>query len=159
MRISVASLTLRFYRRDGWTANRVSSYLVDKKRHVVTYRPDLEYFAVYDEGGYSVFIEKILENEFDNKHCRDIDFYIQDKKEEINVKKFKKGDKVQIIKMDGRRRLYRGASGKEFVGITGIISNKKSVSDGRVHVNLNVSVGICGLYLREEDVELIKKEK
>ena len=66
MKINVASLTLRFYKVDGWTEEKVKKLLVDKKMEI-TYRADigsnakkellgdLSYYAVYEKSGYKVF--------------------------------------------------------------------------------------------------------
>ena len=59
MKIQVASLTLRFYKRDGWTKAKIRELLVDKKMKI-TYRkdvmfPELTYYAVYEKSGYKVF--------------------------------------------------------------------------------------------------------
>lgn len=75
MNIVVASLTLRFYLRDGWTVDKVKSYLVNKK-HKIDYResflfPECSYFAVYEKSGYKIFKKELLENEFDNKFNTD----------------------------------------------------------------------------------------
>ena len=71
MRIFVASLTLRFYIRDGWTVEKLKSYLVNKKSKIV-YRsdkifPEFDYLVVYDKSGYKIFTKKLLENEFESK--------------------------------------------------------------------------------------------
>ena len=66
MKISVASLTLRFYRYNGWTKAKVRKLLVNPKIEI-TYRKDesdkahkellgdLSYYAVYEKSGYQVF--------------------------------------------------------------------------------------------------------
>ena len=52
MKIEVASLTLRFYKSDGWTMAKVKKLLVDKNTEI-TDRSD--YYAVYEKSGYKVF--------------------------------------------------------------------------------------------------------
>lgn len=80
MIIRVASLTLRFYVRDGWTEEKVRALLRDPKMEV-TYRGDVifqenAYYAVYENSGHKVFdMEKILEHEFVNPFNNDIGWY------------------------------------------------------------------------------------
>lgn len=64
--ISVASLTLRFYKCDGWTKSKIRKLLVNPKMKI-TYRKDnsdnlikkvwgdMSYYAVYENSGYKVF--------------------------------------------------------------------------------------------------------
>ena len=66
MRISVAALTLRFYKCNGWTRLKVRKLLVNPHMEV-TYRQDenkpelqellgdLSYYAVYTNSGQKVF--------------------------------------------------------------------------------------------------------
>ena len=72
MKIHIASLCLRFYKRDGWTHKKVQSLLVDKTRRV-SYRKAISdfssYYAVYQNGfnsGKNIqFIEAILNHEIE----------------------------------------------------------------------------------------------
>jgi len=85
MKIYIASLTLRFYKSDGWTAKKVRHYLIDKTMKI-TYRSDLEYFAVYpvapNKTDCNIFDSSIRENEFiDNPpyiNKKEADWYIKD---------------------------------------------------------------------------------
>jgi len=83
MKIVVASLTLRFYERDGWKIENIRSYLVNKKYKIV-YRhdnlfPEISYFAVYDESGYKIWKKELLKHEFENKFKIDYEnWYIED---------------------------------------------------------------------------------
>jgi len=81
MKITVASLTLRFYKCNGWTKTKVRKLLVNPKI-AITYRKntskilgDISYYAVYENSGYKVFKESEI-----NKH------------EYINIYKFGKID-------------------------------------------------------------------
>ena len=78
MKIRVANLTLRFYAKDGWTAEKVASYLIDRKYCAITYRPDLKYFAVYENSGLKVFKKSLLKHQFENPFNNDINWYIKD---------------------------------------------------------------------------------
>ncbi len=80
MKIVVANLTLRFYIRNGWTAELVSDYLIDPTMEV-TFREcgfngENNYFAVYNNSGWNVFSKKLLENNFDNPFNNNIEWYI-----------------------------------------------------------------------------------
>lgn len=55
----------------------MASYLIDRKECAVTYRPDLEYFAVYEKSGLEVFKKDLLEYTFENPFNNDINWYIE----------------------------------------------------------------------------------
>jgi hypothetical protein len=69
MIITVASLTLRFYKSNGWTSRRVRDLLVDPS-FIIEQRPGnkalgiSDYFACYIESGYHIFKKlKIMQHE------------------------------------------------------------------------------------------------
>lgn len=83
MKIEVASLTLRFYKLDGWTRAKVEKLLVDKNTQI-TYRedvsfPSLSYYAVYEKSGHKVFKKsEIMKHKFvDKNKFGGIDWYIK----------------------------------------------------------------------------------
>ena len=82
MNIEVASLTLRFYKKDGWTKAKVKKLLVNNKLEITyrehTYSPSLSYFAIYEKSGYKVFKEsEIMKHSFiDKQKFGRIDWYI-----------------------------------------------------------------------------------
>lgn len=57
-KIYVTHLTIRFYKKDGWTENEVRMYLVDKTMSII-FREDLEYWAVYERSGFQVFVPEL----------------------------------------------------------------------------------------------------
>lgn len=84
VKIQVASLTLRFYERDGWTKAKIRKLLVDKKMEII-YRndvmfPELTYYAVYENSGYKVFKKsEIMKHKFvDKNKFGGIDWYIKE---------------------------------------------------------------------------------
>jgi len=91
MNIQVASLTLRFYRIDGWIEPKVRELLVDKNL-TITFRKDNSskeqkeilgdgsYFAVYENSGHKVFKKsEIMRHKFiDTGKFGRIDWYINE---------------------------------------------------------------------------------
>jgi len=91
MNIQVASLTLRFYRVDGWTETKVRKLLTNKNL-TITYRKDNSskeqkeilgdgsYFAVYENLGHKVFKKsEIMKHRFvDTGNFGRIDWYINE---------------------------------------------------------------------------------
>ena len=89
MKISIASLTLRFYKYDGWTKAKIRKLLVNPKMEI-TYRKDknnkelkellgdLSYYAVYEKSGHKVFKKSEIDKHiFDDRLNIDgIDWYI-----------------------------------------------------------------------------------
>lgn len=82
MLITVTHLTLRFYIKDGWTEEKVRELLVDKKRKIELRLglpfSSLDYYAVYDRGGYQIFSKKLLDHTFSNPDHWDIYYYVKD---------------------------------------------------------------------------------
>ena len=93
MIISVASLTLRFYKSDGWTLRKVRDLLVCPhfKIHCRKGNKALgisDYFACYTYSGYKIFkASKIKKHIFkDKQHFGRINWYIfNDIKEKNHV--------------------------------------------------------------------------
>ena len=89
MIITVASLTLRFYKVDGWTEDKVRKLLVNPKT-VISYRNDsyqknkilgdLTYYAVYENSGYKVFKKSEMDKHTfnDNQKFKGINWYINE---------------------------------------------------------------------------------
>ena len=91
MNIQVASLTLRFYRIDGWIEPKVRELLVDKNL-TITFRKDNSskeqkeilgdgsYFTVYENSGYKAFKKsEIMKHKFiDTGKFGRIDWYINE---------------------------------------------------------------------------------
>ena len=86
MKIIIASLCLRFYKRDGWTHKKVQALLVDKTRRVSyrkgEYSNHSSYYAVYSNGfnwGKEVrFTKDIFKHEIVGEH--EINSYIKEEK-------------------------------------------------------------------------------
>ena len=81
MKIHATHLTLRFYKRDGWTKKKVHDLLIDKTLRVIeredTLFPESSYYAVYDNSGYKTFSKELIWHEFDNPNNYNIDWYIK----------------------------------------------------------------------------------
>jgi len=93
MIISVASLTLRFYRYNGWTKAKVRKLLVNPKIEI-TYRKDesdkahkellgdLSYYAVYEDSGFKVFKKSEMDKhiiEDKQNFGANVEWYINEK--------------------------------------------------------------------------------
>lgn len=93
MIISVASLTLRFYKYNGWTKRKIKRLLVDPKMEII-YRKDdskkakkellgdLSYYAVYENSGHKVFKKSEMEKHTfsDKQRFQGIEWYIAEGK-------------------------------------------------------------------------------
>jgi len=93
MRIVVASLTLRFYKGDGWTKAKIRKLLVNPKMEIIFRRDgnnkvlkeslgDLSYFAVYEKSGHKVFKKSEMEKHIfnDNQRFQGIEWYVDEER-------------------------------------------------------------------------------
>jgi len=88
MKITVASLTLRFYVQDGWTKDKIRKLLVNPKMKI-TFRDDtisnallgcVNYYAVYEKSGHKVFKKSEMDKHkiIDSPHYGGEDWYINE---------------------------------------------------------------------------------
>ena len=88
MIITVASLTLRFYKRDGWTESNVKRLLVNPKMKISfrvicnEFLGDSSYYAVYEKSGHKVFKKSEMSKHTfnDNQKFQGIEWYINEEK-------------------------------------------------------------------------------
>jgi hypothetical protein len=82
MKITVASLTLRFYHCDGWSKDLVKKLLVDQTMEITerldVLFPELKYYACYDNNGSRVFSKLIYQHEFDDHQNFGFSYYIEE---------------------------------------------------------------------------------
>ena len=85
MIISVASLTLRFYKHNGWSEQKVRDLLVNPKMKITLRKSELlgeclDYYAVYEKSGYEVFKASEIKKHYfeDKRHLGDINWYIRE---------------------------------------------------------------------------------
>lgn len=77
MKIQAINSMLRFNESEGWTEDKIRSYLVCPTLKI-NYRADLKYFAISEGKGHKAFNQELLtENQFDNTLNTDINWYIK----------------------------------------------------------------------------------
>jgi len=93
MLITVASLTLRFYKAHGWTKSKLRKLLVNSKMKI-TYRKDnsskakkkllgdISYYAVYEKSGHKVFKKSEMEGHTfsDKQRFQGLEWYINEER-------------------------------------------------------------------------------
>lgn len=87
MIITVASLTLRFYKSDGWTLRKVRNLLVYPNFKIECRKGNKalgisDYFACYTKSGHKIFkASKIRKHTFEDRQDFDgVDWYINEDK-------------------------------------------------------------------------------